>query len=60
MVLRGAFLMLMLIWAAFKNVLVARKQHLSAAWTHGEDRPFVEMWCRRFLDLPLESPKAAA
>ena len=104
----------MLIWAAFKNVMVARKQHLSAVWTHGEDRSLVEsardkhssighfagiafcaliagvpanwlsrterllrlhqrdldlhlwtvlsfeMWCRRFLDLPLESPKAAA
>src|SRR5687767_698564 len=34
-VLLGAFLMLMLISAAFEIVMVARKQHLTAAWTYG-------------------------
>ena len=34
-VLLGAFLMLMLVSAAFEIVMVARKQHLSAAWTYG-------------------------
>lgn len=34
-VLLGAFLMLMLVSAAFEIVMVARKQHLTAAWTYG-------------------------
>ena len=34
-VLLGAFLMLMLMSAAFEIVMVARKQHLTAAWTYG-------------------------
>jgi O-antigen/teichoic acid export membrane protein len=33
--LLGAFLVLMLISAAFEIVMVARKQHLTAAWTYG-------------------------
>ena len=34
-VLIGAYLMLMLVSAAFEIVMVARKQHLTAAWTYG-------------------------
>ena len=34
-VLLGAFLMLMLVSAAFEIVMVARKRHLTAAWTYG-------------------------
>jgi O-antigen/teichoic acid export membrane protein len=34
-VLLGAFLVLMLLSAAFEIVMVARKQHLTAAWTYG-------------------------
>jgi O-antigen/teichoic acid export membrane protein len=34
-VLLGAFLVLMLVSAAFEIVMVARKQHLTAAWTYG-------------------------
>jgi O-antigen/teichoic acid export membrane protein len=34
-VLLGAFLMFMLLSAAFEIVMVARKQHLTAAWTYG-------------------------
>jgi O-antigen/teichoic acid export membrane protein len=34
-VLLGVFLVLMLVSAAFEIVMVARKQHLTAAWTYG-------------------------
>jgi O-antigen/teichoic acid export membrane protein len=34
-VLLGAFLVLMLLSAVFEIVMVARKQHLTAAWTYG-------------------------